>query len=186
MDNLFIKYVFTTFRDITTEILSNRPIGAFVVRQSQSRSDALALSVHIPYGMVAHYLIQKLIHNNKLYYKIQVCTYVNCILNRNMKKSTSFIQRIQVIWYTYVNIFFFSQDSKKMFQSLVSLVIHHSVMPECLPCPLILSHSDIGSDDENHVNKQLSTSCQWVSFKIQIRKLHLLLQSSGKSKKLLK
>jgi len=110
-------------RDITTEILSNRPIGAFVVRQSQSRSDALALSVHIPYGMVAHYLIQKLIHNNKLYYKIQ--------------------------------------DSKKMFQSLVSLVIHHSVMPECLPCPLILSHSDIGSDDENHVNKQLSTSCQW-------------------------
>ena len=53
-----------------------------------------------------------------------------------------------------------------MFQSLVSLVIHHSVMPECLPCPLILSHSDnIGSDaDEDHVNKELTTSCQWVSF----------------------
>ena len=97
MDNLFIKYVFTTFRDITTEILSSRPIGAFVVRQSQSRSDALALSVHIPYGMVAHYLIQKLIHNNKLYYKIQVCTYVNRLLNRNMKKSTILIQRIQLI-----------------------------------------------------------------------------------------
>ena len=90
MDNLFIKYVFTTFRDITTEILSNRPIGAFVVRQSQSRSDALALSVHIPYGMVAHYLIQKLIHNNKLYYKIQVCIYVNRLLNGNMKKIYNF------------------------------------------------------------------------------------------------
>ena len=68
----------------------------------------------------------------------------------------------------YLREYLFSQDSKKMFQSLVSLVIHHSVMPECLPCPLILSHSDIGSDDENHVNKQLSTSCQWVSFKIEI------------------
>ena len=167
--------MFATFRDITTEILSSRPIGSFVVRQSQSRSDALALSVHIPYGMVAHYLIQKLIHNNKLYYKIQVN--INKLFNRKIIK----LQIKQLLYF-----FIFLQDSKKMFQSLVSLVIHHSVMPECLPCPLILSHSDIGSDDENHVNKQLSTSCQWVSFKIQIRKLHLLLQSSGKSKKLLK
>ena len=165
MDNLFIKYVFTTFRDITTEILSSRPIGAFVVRQSQSRSDALALSVHIPYGMVAHYLIQKLIHNNKLYYKIQVCIYVNRLLNGNMKKEYNFYTKNPIDLIYLREYLFFSQDSKKMFQSLVSLVIHHSVMPECLPCPLILSHSDIGSDDENHVNKQLSTSCQWVSFK---------------------
>ena len=84
-----------------------------------------------------------------------------------MKKKNYFYTK-NPIDLIYLREYLFSQDSKKMFQSLVSLVIHHSVMPECLPCPLILSHSDIGSDDENHVNKQLSTSCQWVSFKIEI------------------
>jgi len=97
-------------RDITTEILSSRPVGSFVVRQSQSRTDAWALSVHIPYGIVAHYLIQKIRVENKIYYKIQ--------------------------------------DSRKIFHSLVSLVIHHSVMPESLPCPLVLScdFGDFGSN----------------------------------------
>ena len=33
------------------------------------------------------------------------------------------------------------QGSKKMFRSLVSLVIHHSVMAENLPCPLLIDHS---------------------------------------------
>ena len=70
--------IFLFFRDITTEILSSRPVGSFVVRQSQSRTDAWALSVHIPYGIVAHYLIQKIRVENKIYYKIQVIT--NAIL----------------------------------------------------------------------------------------------------------
>ena len=40
------------------------------------------------------------------------------------------------------------QDSRKIFHSLVSLVIHHSVMPESLPCPLVLScdFGDFGSN----------------------------------------
>ena len=49
---------------------------------------------------------------------------------------------------------FFFQDSKKMFQSLVSLVIHHSVMPECLPCPLVLNLGESSS------HEQFSKSCQ--------------------------
>ena len=35
----------------------------------------------------------------------------------------------------------FFQGSKKMFRSLVSLVIHHSVMAENLPCPLLIDHA---------------------------------------------
>ena len=52
------------------------------------------------------------------------------------------------------------QGSKKMFRSLVSLVIHHSVMAENLPCPLLIDHagswisrsgsSDNGSCLDNH------------------------------------
>ena len=92
--------------------------------------------------------------------------YVNRLLNGKLWKKKYYFYTKNPIDLIYLREYLFLQDSKKMFQSLVSLVIHHSVMPECLPCPLILSHSDIGSDDENHVNKQLSTSCQWVSVKI--------------------
>ena len=185
MDNLFIKYVFTTFRDITTEILSNRPIGAFVVRQSQSRSDALALSVHIPYGMVAHYLIQKLIHNNKLYYKIQVCTYVNRLLNRNMKKKILFLYK-ESNWSDILTwISFFAGFQKDVPKSR-------------FPC-------DSPFSDARMFTMSINTEPFWYwfrwrksckqtaiyimsmgKFQNRNRKLHLLLQSSGKSKKLLK
>ena len=44
-----------------------------------------------------------------------------------------------------------------MFQSLVSLVIHHSVMPECLPCPLVLN---LGESQAGSSHEQFSKSCQ--------------------------
>jgi len=99
-------------RDITSEILSERPEGSFVVRQSTSRPDCLALSVRVPStsiesshtsGSIAHYLINAVQSSEQSFYRIQ--------------------------------------GSKKMFRSLVSLVIHHSVMAENLPCPLLIDHS---------------------------------------------
>lgn len=90
-------------RDITSEILSERPEGSFVVRQSTSRPDCFALSVRVPSGSIAHYLINAVQSAEQSFYRIQ--------------------------------------GSKKMFRSLVSLVIHHSVMAENLPCPLLIDHS---------------------------------------------
>ena len=48
----------------------------------------------------------------------------------------------------YILVILLFQDSRKIFHSLVSLVIHHSVMPESLPCPLVLScdFGDFGSN----------------------------------------
>ena len=86
--------IFLFFRDITTEILSSRPVGSFVVRQSQSRTDAWALSVHIPYGIVAHYLIQKIRVENKIYYKIQVITFIMPFF----WWSSSFISCLSIFW----------------------------------------------------------------------------------------
>merc|ERR1711976_87652 len=90
-------------RDITSEILSERPEGSFVVRQSTSRPDCFALSVRVPSGSIAHYLINAVQSPEQSFFRIQ--------------------------------------GSKKMFRSLVSLVIHHSVMAENLPCPLLIDHS---------------------------------------------
>lgn len=90
-------------RDITSEILSERPEGSFVVRQSTSRPDCFALSVRVPNGSISHYLINAVQCTEQSFYRIQ--------------------------------------GSKKMFRSLVSLVIHHSVMAENLPCPLLIDHA---------------------------------------------
>jgi len=90
-------------RDITIEILSDKPVGSFVVRQSRSTPESLALSLRIPAGSISHYLIQTSVSSdNQIYYQIK--------------------------------------GSKKLFGSLVSLVTHHSVMPENLPCALLIEH----------------------------------------------
>ena len=67
------------FRDITIEILSDKPVGSFVVRQSRSTPESLALSLRIPAGSISHYLIQTSVSSdNQIYYQIKVQ-----FLNRN-------------------------------------------------------------------------------------------------------
>ena len=48
-------------RDLALEVLKREPEGAFVVRESNSRSGRLALSVRVPVDFhpsgIAHYLI---------------------------------------------------------------------------------------------------------------------------------
>ena len=44
-------------RDISVEILSPLPTGAFLVRCSESRPDAYALSVKVPNQSIVHYLV---------------------------------------------------------------------------------------------------------------------------------
>ncbi|XP_050295063.1 EGFR adapter protein-like isoform X2 [Anthonomus grandis grandis] len=88
-------------REIALEILSQEPIGAFMVRRSTTKIGCFALSVRVPRSFqprgIAHYLIMK--------------------TNRGYR------------------IKGFTKD----FPSLGSLIAHHSVMPELLPCPLSLS-----------------------------------------------
>ena len=61
------------FRDITIEILSDKPVGSFVVRQSWSTPENLALSLRIPAGSISHYLIQTSVSSdNQIYYQIKV------------------------------------------------------------------------------------------------------------------
>ena len=72
--NLILKFIFIFFcRDITSEILSERPEGSFVVRQSTSRPDCFALSVRVPSGSIAHYLINAVQSPEQSFFRIQVC-----------------------------------------------------------------------------------------------------------------
>ncbi|XP_060524984.1 EGFR adapter protein-like isoform X2 [Cylas formicarius] len=88
-------------REIALEILSQEPIGSFIVRESTTKPGCFALSLRVPRSFqpsgIAHYLI---VRTNKGY-KIKGFT--------------------------------------KEFTTLASLITHHSVMPELLPCPLSLS-----------------------------------------------
>ncbi|KAK8757195.1 hypothetical protein V5799_000105 [Amblyomma americanum] len=87
-------------REIALEVLSQEPIGSFLVRQSTTKPGCFALSLRVPRSLqpsgIAHYLIM---HTNRGY-KIKGFT--------------------------------------KEFSTLTSLITHHSVMPELLPCPLSL------------------------------------------------
>ena len=67
-----IYFYFYFCRDITSEILSERPEGSFVVRQSTSRPDCFALSVRVPNGSIAHYLINAVQCTEQSFYRIQV------------------------------------------------------------------------------------------------------------------
>lgn len=88
-------------REIALEILSQEPIGSFMVRKSTTKMGCFALSVRVPRSFqpngIAHYLIM----NTPKGYRIKGFT--------------------------------------KEFTTLGSLIAHHSVMPELLPCPLSLS-----------------------------------------------
>ncbi|XP_022236216.1 tensin-4-like [Limulus polyphemus] len=88
-------------REIVLEVLTNEPVGSFMVRKSASKPDCYALSLRVPRTFqpsgIAHYLILKTIRG----YKIKGFT--------------------------------------KEFATLSALITHHSVMPEILPCPLLLS-----------------------------------------------
>lgn len=57
LDIYFLLY----FRDLALEVLRREPEGAFLVRESNSRSSGLALSVRVPLnfhpGGIAHYLV---------------------------------------------------------------------------------------------------------------------------------
>ncbi|XP_018321271.1 tensin-4 [Agrilus planipennis] len=88
-------------REITLEVLSQEPVGAFMVRESTTKPGCYALSLRVPRNFqpsgIAHYLI---IRTNKGF---------------RIKGFT------------------------KEFSTLTSLITHHSVMQELLPCPLSLS-----------------------------------------------
>ncbi|XP_026687622.1 src-like-adapter 2, partial [Diaphorina citri] len=87
-------------REITLEVLSQEPVGAFMVRESTTKPGCFALSLRVPKEFhhlgIAHYLILRTAKG----YKIKGFT--------------------------------------KEFSSLTSLITHHSVMPELLPCTLSL------------------------------------------------
>ena len=76
------------FRDITIEILSDKPVGSFVVRQSRSTQENLALSLRIPAGSISHYLIQTSVSSdNQIYYQIKVH------FKTHQSKSQIFVQK---------------------------------------------------------------------------------------------
>ena len=67
-----INNFFICCREITLEVLSHEPVGAFMVRESTTKSGCYALSLRVPREYhprgIAHYLI---IRTNKGY-KIKV------------------------------------------------------------------------------------------------------------------
>ena len=62
-------------RDLALEVLKREPEGAFVVRESNSRSGRLALSVRVPVDFhptgIAHYLIIRAPKGFRI--KVQTC-----------------------------------------------------------------------------------------------------------------
>jgi hypothetical protein len=61
IQKLFFLSISINFRDLALEVLLREPDGAFLVRESHSRTSGLALSVRVPLdfhpGGIAHYLI---------------------------------------------------------------------------------------------------------------------------------
>lgn len=108
-------------REISLEVLSRQPPGAFLVRQSTTKPGCFALSLRVPFSTpppapkVAHYLILRTIRG----YKIKVSSRPR---EREIQRNTNFI----------------FQGFTKEFSSLTALITHHSVMPELLPVPLSL------------------------------------------------
>ena len=45
------------FRNLSVEILSPLPVGSFLLRVSESRPDAFALSLKLPNQSIVHYLV---------------------------------------------------------------------------------------------------------------------------------
>ena len=87
------------------QILQSADYGAFILRNSTTYPDCYALSIKVPRfaheSNIAHYLIERIVHNDTLNYRIK--------------------------------------GTIKQFPSLLSLLTHHSVMPETLPITLNLS-----------------------------------------------
>ena len=77
----FIIDSFFFIRDLTLEVLSREPEGAFVVRESNSRNSGLALSVRVPLdfhpGGIAHYLIVRAPKGFRI--KVRI----NCFFNQH-------------------------------------------------------------------------------------------------------
>ena len=115
-------------REIASEILSNQSVGAFMVRCSNSSNDSYALSVKIPRvscgttTVVAHYLILASLSQG---YRLKVIVFPP-------------FYSVRLIVY---NLNVLLQGSAKTFPTLGSLIVHHSVMAEILPCTLNLKTS---------------------------------------------
>ena len=106
-------------REIVLDVLAREEVGGFVVRESTTHSDCYALSVKVPKSdhpsNVAHYLIQRTQRGVKL--KVLFC-----------------LLHLGVV--AIVSELLFLQGLDKEWPSLHSLVVHLTVMPEMLPCPL--------------------------------------------------
>ncbi|CAF3400383.1 unnamed protein product [Rotaria sp. Silwood1] len=92
-------------RDTVCQALQSADYGAFILRNSTTHPDCYALSVKVPKftheSNIAHYLIERLMHNDTFSYRIK--------------------------------------GTIKQFPTLLSLLTHHSVMPEILPITLNLN-----------------------------------------------
>ena len=112
---------FFIFRDLSLEVLRREPEGSFVVRASNSKN-GLALSVRVPDNYHPEGIINYLIIRSPKGFKIKVCI--------------STVWKKPKITLTYFLTF---QGCQKQFPTITSLLVHHSVMPEMLPCPLLLN-----------------------------------------------
>ena len=104
-------------------MLNEEPEGAFLVRESTTKKGCFALSLRVPIQFqptgIAHYLIMK----TQRGYKIKVSVTI-ASLKYEVKLMLDFL---------------FLQGFTKEFPCITSLITHHSVMPELLPCPLSLA-----------------------------------------------
>lgn len=105
-------------------------MGSFFVRDSESRPDTLALSIRVPNHCVLHYLILSDDNGWRIKVEQQVVFKNKSIFGFNPVLIVS------------------TQGSTKRFSSLSSLIVHHSVMSELLPCSLlIVPHLETEEDD---------------------------------------
>lgn len=113
-----------------------------MVRRSESRPDSFALSLKVPIIIsqsIVHYLI---ISSNSGGGGIKAW---------RIKVNTADRSNSPIAFLLTIRIFLL-QGSCKTFSSLFSLVVHHSVMSELLPCTLLLAQQqrfDHSDDDDD-------------------------------------
>ncbi|XP_075679577.1 uncharacterized protein LOC113795191 [Dermatophagoides pteronyssinus] len=123
-------YYGTIEREHAIHLIENCPTGSFIVRKSITQDHCYALTIRVPYDYnytgIAHYLIQSIIDNN------------NNDNNNNNNNDDDDCKKEKMIKFKI-------KGFQKEFPTISSLIIHHSIMKEQLPCTLRLIQTKLSS-----------------------------------------
>jgi hypothetical protein len=111
--------MFIFFRESVEDALSCRPIGSFLVRRptSMTSTNTYVLSIRVPKYMKRSCVVHYLIDQDNVGYRLRV----------SLSRTLLFLLKMNYL-----------KGTKKVFPSLNSFIVHHSIVAENLPVVLDL------------------------------------------------